>query len=45
MKHELIASQIKLENAEKAAKDAQMQSNEDNLKIMRLEAELKDQKK
>ena len=45
LKHELIASQIKLENAEKAAKDAQMQSNEDNRKIMRLEAELKDQKK
>lgn len=45
LKHELIASQIKLENAEKAAKDAQMQSNEDNRKIMWLEAELKDQKK
>lgn len=45
LKHELIASQIKLENAEKAAKAAQMQSNEDNRKIMRLEAELKDQKK
>ena len=45
LKHELIASQIKLENAEKAAKDAQMHSNEDNRKIMRLEAELKDQKK
>ena len=45
LKHELIASQIKLENAEKAAKDAQMQSNEDNRKIMGLEAELKDQKK
>lgn len=45
LKHELIASQIKLENAEKAAKDAQMQSNEDSRKIMRLEAELKDQKK
>ena len=45
LNHELIASQIKLENAEKAAKDAQMQSNEDNRKIMRLEAELKDQKK
>lgn len=45
LKHELIASQIKLENAEKAAKDAQVQSNENTRKIMRLEAELKDQKK
>lgn len=45
LKHELIASQIKLENAEKAVKDAQVQSNENTRKIMRLEAELKDQKK
>ncbi len=45
LKHELIASQIKLENAEKAAKDAQVQSNENTRKIMRLEAELKEQKK
>ncbi len=45
LKHELIASQIKLENAEKAAKDAQVQTNENTRKIMRLEAELKEQKK
>lgn len=45
LKHELIASQIKLENAEKAAKDAQVETNENTRKIMRLEAELKDQKK
>ena len=41
LKHELIASQIKLENAEKAAKDAQVETNENTRKIMRLEAELK----
>ena len=45
LKHELIASQIKLENAEKAAKDAQVETNENTRKIMRLEAELKEQKK
>lgn len=45
LKHELIASQIRLENAEKAAKDAQVQTNENTRKIMRLEAELKEQKK
>lgn len=45
LKHELIASQIKLENAEKAAKETQMQLNENSRKVMRLEAELKDQKK
>ena len=44
LKHELIASQIKLENAEKAAKDAQVETNENTRKIMRLEAELKEQK-
>ena len=45
LKHELIDSQIKLENAEKAAKDAQVETNENTRKIMRLEAELKEQKK
>lgn len=45
LKHELIASQIKLENAEKAAKDAQVETNENTRKIMCLEAELKEQKK
>ena len=45
LKHELIASQIRLENAEKAAKDAQVETNENTRKIMRLEAELKEQKK
>lgn len=45
LKHELIASQIKLENAEKAAKDAKAQNSEDSRKIMRLESQLKEQKK
>ena len=45
LKHELIASQIKLENAEKVAKDAKAQNSEDSRKIMRLESQLKEQKK
>lgn len=45
LKHELIASQIKLENAEKAAKDAKEQNDEDSRKIMRLESQIKEQKK
>ena len=42
LKHELISSQIKLENAEKQGKELQKQLNEDAKKIVRLETELKD---
>jgi len=41
LKHELIASQIKLENTEKALKDSQSTINESEKKIVKLETELK----
>ena len=41
LKHELIASQIKLENMEKNVKNIQNELNESTKKIIRLEAELK----
>lgn len=41
LKHELIASQIKLENTEKNAKKLQAEANENAKKIIRLETELK----
>lgn len=40
LKHELIASQIKLENTEKSLKSAQNDVNESAKKIIRLETEL-----
>lgn len=41
LKHELIASQIKLENTEKNVKKLQAEANENVKKIIRLETELK----
>lgn len=41
LKHELIASQIKLENTEKDVKKLQAEANENAKKIIRLETELK----
>ena len=41
LKHELIASQIKLENTEKNDKKLQAEANENAKKIIRLETELK----
>ena len=41
LKHELIASQIKLENTEKNVKKLQSEANENAKKIIRLETELK----
>ena len=41
LKHELIASQIKLENMEKNVRNMQNEINESAKKIIRLEAELK----
>ena len=41
LKHELIASQIKLENTEKNLKSLQSELNESAKKIIRLETELK----
>ena len=40
LKHELIASQIKLENTEKNVKKLQAEANENAKKIIRLETEL-----
>ncbi|HJA94396.1 MAG TPA: cell division protein ZapA [Candidatus Eisenbergiella merdipullorum] len=42
LKHELIASQIKLENTEKTLKGVQKELNESSKKIVRLETELAD---
>lgn len=42
LKHELISSQIKLENAEKNVKNLQTELNENTKKIIRMEAELKE---
>lgn len=41
LKHELIASQIKLETTEKNVKSLQAEANENAKKIIRLETELK----
>lgn len=45
LKHELIASQIKLETSEKSLKGLQRDLNENSKKIVRLETELADNKK
>lgn len=45
LKHELIASQIKLENMEKNIRNLQDEANENAKKIVRLETELKEKKK
>ena len=41
LKHELIASQIKLENSEKSSKNLKSGLDESNKKLIRLETELK----
>ena len=45
LKHELIASQIKLENTEKNVKNLMVEANENAKKMVRLETELKELKK
>lgn len=45
LKHELIASQIKLENTEKNVRNLQTEINENAKKIVRMETELKERKK
>lgn len=45
LKHELIASQIKLENTEKTVKNLQLDANENAKKMVRLETELAELKK
>ena len=45
LKHELIATQIKLENTEKNVKNLQTEINENAKKIVRMETELKERKK
>ena len=45
LKHELIASQIKLENMEKNISNLQTEANETAKKIVRLETELKEKEK
>lgn len=45
LKHELIASQIKLENTERSVKNLHSEANESAKKIVRLETELKELKK
>ncbi len=45
LKHELISTQIKLENLEKNNKHMQLELNENGKKIVRLETEIKDLKK
>ena len=45
LKHELIAAQIKLDNTNKALKEAQQELNESSKQIVRLETELKESKK
>ena len=44
LKHELIATQIKLENSEKNLKALKDESHEKDKKIIRLETELKEHK-
>lgn len=41
LKHELIASQIKLENSEKSSKNLKSELDESNKRLIRLETELK----
>ena len=45
IKHELIATQIKLENTEKNMKSLQETVNEDSLKMIQMETELKNLRK
>lgn len=45
LKHELIASQIKLENMDKNIRNLQTEANETAKKIVRLETELKEKEK
>lgn len=45
LKHELIASQIKLENTEKNVKNLQAEANENSKKMIRMETELAELKK
>ena len=45
LKHELISTQIKLENLEKNNKSMQLELNENGKKIVRLETEMKELKK
>ena len=45
LKHELISTQIKLENLEKSNKSMQTELNENAKKIVRLETEIKEIKK
>lgn len=45
LKHELIATQIKLDNVSKALKEANELLNENSKQIIRLETELKEYKK
>ena len=45
LKHELITSQIKMENCEKNYKTLQAEANESMKKMIRMETELKDIKK
>jgi len=45
LKHELIATQIKLDNTAKALKEANEALNENSKQIIRLETELKESKK
>ena len=45
LKHELIASQINLENMEKNIRNLQTEANETAKKIVRLETELKEKEK
>ncbi len=45
LKHELIATQIKLDNTSKSLKEANETLNENSKQIIRLETELKESKK
>lgn len=45
LKHELIATQIKLENTSKSLKEAQEEITENSKNIVRMETELKEYKK
>lgn len=45
LKHELIATQMKLDNTAKALQEAQNELNENSKQIVRLETELKESKK
>lgn len=45
LKHELIAAQIKLDNTEKALKNAQQELQENSRQIVRLETEMRNAKR